>query len=294
MAEKAAVFRMSGSSFAIVEEYYKTCPHEPTPDGLLQVDRVEMFSNFFELTQKIIAARRSKIVVVTHGSTSYGLPFSVSPKSTVSAGYCLQMLSKAVDELVKAKGDVNALAPLTVENVMSVCELKKFKADALDLVTACYQIRTSGIVAREVHVRGCDIGASPVHIRSLRALFGSTVATAPRIPMFYIAPKIVEEAPSKWTKAHPQAVSRRRTFEHSGLASLVLDAHYQGATASGRGALEKHDHLRGWTNVFHETTNSAVTNRLLLAGLWPEKSYVLAHERADYVSHLEVAKSGGG
>ena len=81
-------------------------------------------------------------------------------------------------------------------------------------------------------------------------------------------------------------------FEKAGLSPFRLDIEYHGTTSGSHSALEKREEFRAWAGHFYAGQSVSVSRTIVLAGLWPEESYVLAHEQQKYASLLAAVGRG--
>jgi hypothetical protein len=292
MAANGLVLRPTDPKFDIVSTYYKQAPHEPTRRGSLAIDRVEAFGvTFLGLARAIHASKRSHLVVVGHGSVKSGLLMTISPSSKVSAGEAMGTLLPVVDSLDGTAGkSANPAALAAAANDWAVPE-----SEVLQLAQVCRDIRSVDTTAVAVHVRGCNIGAQPKHLRNLRALFRSQVVSAPNSPMFYVnvRPSFPVADVDAWATSH-QPLGRRFKYTNQAGASagpIVLDCEYRhGLGVRSQAAVRERADIKRWAAWFQQNGQAAAAgDAFALSGFYPEDSnqYFLAVEPG-YVDHLVV------
>jgi hypothetical protein len=198
-------------------------------------------------------------------------------------------LLPVVDSLDGTAGkSANAAALAAAANDWAVPE-----SEVLQVAKVCWAIRQVDTTAVAVHVRGCNIGAEPRHLRNLRALFRSQVVSAPDSPMFYVSvrPFFPTADVDAWAKSHPPLGRRFKYTNQAGPSAgpIVLDCEYlHGIGVSSQAAVRERADIKRWAAWFQQNPQAAaVGDSFALSGFYPGDSnqYFLAVEPG-YVSHL--------
>jgi hypothetical protein len=285
MPNAGIVLRPSLPGFTIIDRYYAAAPQEPTRRGLLPVNRVQPYrADFLHLVEAIRTARRSHVVVISHGSPELGLALPISPETNVSCASCFDDLRAVLD-------DWDSTGTLDTNRVQGFAQSWQLQSNtASRLVQALHFIRNTEDLCVALHVRGCNIGAQLANLRSLQRLFGSAVVSAPKCPMFYVPVTPSHGGLASATARQP--LGRRFVYEDPAAGKMLLDIEYTGATSRSMAAVENLAAIGKWAKIVTQNQRVSAQQSFTVAGFYPDgdPNYYLAHDDG-YVDCLEAVLS---
>jgi len=280
----------------IVQDFYTGCPFEPAVAAWATVESQATYSTLDGLFDLLIAAERSQIILVNHGSLEPAPGYSAAQGLLIpfARGATARATGPIIGTLAQLAGRAASLAEDDWAVHDAALRMTVSNKTALGLIKKLAEVRQK---QRIIHLRGCHVGEDRALCGEYKSALNAVLFTAPRCRMFYMRVTPARNSGARLRElSHQQPRqpnTRRRSFPWPGDPSrlLVLDVR----------DIDGHSHVTPSGYIEHQTEAGLFASLLLkqwtghdptefcFEALWSnsETSYIVPQD-TQYSTHMTI------